>query len=166
MNFLALLHLWILFSFFLRKISLVALRGQIFFKHQRTVMYQKEEISLLENKLRAVQMPPGFFRWCLLLYAAVSAHLVVAFSSLFQDFVKKWSTVHSHKLLWIYRFLSLPLTSPFLPPPFSPAAFVQPDNPLLNPREHIFGTGTIKKKETNWFAFLIWKIHLQNLVQF
>lgn len=45
--------------------------------------------------------------------------------------------------------LSLPLTSPFLPPPFSPAAFVQPDNPLLNPREHILGTGTIKKKETN-----------------
>lgn len=62
--------------------------------------------------------------------------------------------------------LSLPLTSPFLPPPSSPAAFVQPDNPLLNPREHIFGTGTIKKKETNWFAFLIWEIHLQNLVQF
>lgn len=42
--------------------------------------------------------------------------------------------------------LSLPLISPFLPPPLSPTAFVQPDNPLLNPKEHIFGTGTIKKK--------------------
>lgn len=34
-------------------------------------------------------------------------------------------------------------------PSLLPRAFVQPDNPVLNPRELILGTGTIKKKETN-----------------
>lgn len=129
------------------------LEWKYFFKLQRTVMNHKDKILLLKNKLRAVQMPPGYFRWWLL-YVVVGAHRAVAFSSPFQDVVKKWSTVHSHKLLWFCRFLSLPLISPFLPPPSSPTAFVQPANPLLNPRELILGTGTIKKKRQIDLHFL------------
>lgn len=152
MNLLALLLLWILLSFFLWKISLVTVRVKILL--QTTVMNHKEEILPLKNKLRAVQMPPGYFRWWLLLYVAVSAHPAVAFSSPFQDVAKKLSTVHSQKLLWVCRFFPLPLISPFLPPPSSPAAFVQPANPLLNPREHILGTGTMKEKRQTDLHFL------------
>lgn len=89
-------------------------------------------------------MPPGYFMWWLHLHVTVSAH---PFSSPFQDVVKQWSTVHSHQGLWVYRFLSLPLFSPSLPAPFSPASFMQPANPLLNLREHILGTGTVKKRD-------------------
>lgn len=118
------------------------------------VMNHKEEILLLKNKLRAVQTPPGYFKLWLLLYVAVSAHSAAAFSSLLQDIVKKRSTFHSHRLLWVCRLLSLPLISAFLPSPSSPAAFMQPANPLLNPREHILGTGTMKKKRQIDLHFL------------
>jgi len=84
------------------------------FKLQRTVMNHKEEILLLKNKLRAVQTPPGYFRWWLLLYVAVSVHPAAAFSSPFYGIVKKWGSLHSHKLLWVCR---LPWFHPSCPLP-------------------------------------------------
>lgn len=150
MNLLALLHLWILFSFFLWTISLVIIRVKILFKHQRTVMYQKEEISLLEKKTKSsanatwvFQVVPAALCCC----QCSSSHCFFISIPRFYEEMKHSSFPQT--ALGLQISLSLPLTSPFLPPPFSPAAFVQPDNPLLNPREHILGTGTIKKKETN-----------------